>query len=147
MLLFQLDDSTGRGVARPSEGPQSAEFQSVSEGGGRGGKRIYFPPWHVSLSTDLRRLTARIVGLTRRRQLAQVCLACSPSRSTPPAVALFYFFFAVLSADLGCAAQIMAEVEAARCRVRGGGLLNTIVMNVVLEPCVCGGDVDVDRAL
>ncbi|AQK78962.1 uncharacterized protein [Zea mays] len=113
MLLFQLDDSTGRGVARPSEGPQSAEFQSVSEGGGRGGKRIYFPPWHVSLSTDLRRLTARIVGLTRRRQLA----------------------------------QIMAEVEAARCRVRGGGLLNTIVMNVVLEPCVCGGDVDVDRAL
>ena len=49
------------------------------------------------------------------------------------------------SADLGCAVQIMEEVEATRRRVRGGGLLNTIVMNAVLEACVrCG---DVDRAL
>ncbi|WVZ65037.1 hypothetical protein U9M48_014464 [Paspalum notatum var. saurae] len=64
-----------------------------------------------SSSTDLRRLTARIVDLTRRRQLA----------------------------------QIMEEVEEARRRVRGGGGLNTIVMNAVLEACVhCG---DVDRAL
>jgi len=39
----------------------------------------------------------------------------------------------------------MEEVEATRRRVRGGGLLNTIVMNAVLEACVrCG---DVDRAL
>jgi pentatricopeptide repeat protein len=41
----------------------------------------------------------------------------------------------------------MEEVEAARRRARwrGGGALNTIVMNAVLEACVrCG---DVDRAL
>jgi pentatricopeptide repeat protein len=39
----------------------------------------------------------------------------------------------------------MDEVEAARRRVRGGGALNTIVMNAVLDACVrCG---DVDRAL
>ncbi|KAK3133391.1 hypothetical protein QOZ80_6AG0535930 [Eleusine coracana subsp. coracana] len=77
------------------------------------------PPGHrprprpASAPTDLRRLTARIVDLTRRRQLA----------------------------------QIMEEVEAARRRARGrgGGALNTIVMNAVLEACVrCG---DVDRAL
>ncbi|ONM22092.1 Pentatricopeptide repeat-containing protein [Zea mays] len=75
------------------------------------GRRSRPRPRLVSPSTDLRRLTARIVDLTRRRQLA----------------------------------QIMEEVEAARRRVRGGGLLNTIVMNAVLEACVrCG---DVDRAL
>ncbi|KAJ1289776.1 hypothetical protein BS78_02G190200 [Paspalum vaginatum] len=68
-------------------------------------------PASSSSSTDLRRLTARIVDLTRRRQLA----------------------------------QIMEEVEEARRRVRGGGALNTIVMNAVLEACVhCG---DVERAL
>ncbi|CAL5081567.1 unnamed protein product [Urochloa decumbens] len=68
-------------------------------------------PRAASPATDLRRLTARIVDLTRRRQLA----------------------------------QIMEEVEAARRRARGGGVLNTIVMNAVLDACVrCG---DVDRAL
>jgi pentatricopeptide repeat protein len=65
-----------------------------------------------------------------------------PIHSSGSRIALF---FAVPSADLRCAAQIMEEVEAARRRVRGGGLLNTIVMNAVLEACVrCG---DVDRAL
>ncbi|TVU09640.1 hypothetical protein EJB05_43126, partial [Eragrostis curvula] len=70
-------------------------------------------PAPAPASTDLRRLTARIVDLTRRRQLA----------------------------------QIMEEVEAARRRARwrGGGALNIIVMNAVLEACVCCGDVD--RAL
>ncbi|CAD6219133.1 unnamed protein product [Miscanthus lutarioriparius] len=75
------------------------------------GRRSRPRPRLASPSTDLHRLTARIVDLTRRRQLA----------------------------------QIMEEVEATRRRVRGGGLLNTIVMNAVLEACVrCG---DVDRAL
>ncbi|KAL6846184.1 hypothetical protein ACP4OV_023632 [Aristida adscensionis] len=73
-------------------------------GGGR--------PRPASAPADLRRLTARIVDLTRRRQLA----------------------------------QIMDEVEAARRRrARGGGaapVLNTIVMNAVLEACVHCGDVD-----
>jgi hypothetical protein len=55
------------------------------------GRRSRPRPRLVSPSTDLRRLTARIVDLTRRRQLAQVCLACSPSQSTPPAVGLLYF--------------------------------------------------------
>ncbi|CAN6224531.1 unnamed protein product [Urochloa humidicola] len=75
------------------------------------GRRSRPRPRVASPATDLRRLTARIVDLTRRRQLA----------------------------------QIMEEVDAARRRVRGGGALNTIVMNAVLEACVCCGDVD--RAL
>ncbi|KAL6656053.1 hypothetical protein ACP70R_006879 [Stipagrostis hirtigluma subsp. patula] len=76
-----------------------------------GGRLRTRPRPSSSSSTDLRRLTARIVDLTRRRQLA----------------------------------QIMEEVEAARRRARGGGALNTIVMNAVLEACVrCG---DVERAL
>ena len=56
---------------------------------------------------------------------------------------LLYFY---PSADSGVReAQIVEEVEAARRRVRAGGVLNTIVMNAVLEACVrCG---DVDRAL
>ncbi|XP_039795291.1 pentatricopeptide repeat-containing protein At5g10690-like isoform X2 [Panicum virgatum] len=75
------------------------------------GRRPRPRPRAASPCTDLRRLTARIVDLTRRRQLG----------------------------------QIIEEVEAARRRVRAGGVLNTIVMNSVLEACVrCG---DVDRAL
>ncbi|CAN6217743.1 unnamed protein product [Urochloa humidicola] len=75
------------------------------------GRRSRPRPRAASPATDLRRLTARIVDLTRRRQLA----------------------------------QIMEEVEAVRRRMRGGGALNTIVMNAVLDACVrCG---DVDRAL
>lgn len=52
MLLFQLDDSTAGGAARPSEGgTQSAESQSVSAGGGpgRGGKRRGPGSWLQSI--------------------------------------------------------------------------------------------------
>ncbi|GJN33923.1 hypothetical protein PR202_gb22553 [Eleusine coracana subsp. coracana] len=47
------------------------------------------PPGHrprprpASAPTDLRRLTARIVDLTRRRQLAQVRLALHPHPNAP----------------------------------------------------------------
>ncbi|RLN33431.1 hypothetical protein C2845_PM03G35270 [Panicum miliaceum] len=54
------------------------------------GRRPRPLPRAASPSTDLRRLTARIVDLTRRRQLAQVLLVCLPLRlHLRPSVALF----------------------------------------------------------
>jgi hypothetical protein len=60
-------------------------------------------PRPASASTDLRRLTARIVDLTRRRQLAQVRLACHIHPRTPTDVDACFVFFFLAGGDTGMA--------------------------------------------